>query len=153
MYMAFSHGSNDTQKTMGVITMSLAAYYGWTGENWGVPYLGDHRSGDGDGSRNGLRRLADHQDDGPQDRRPEADSRLRRRDDRRDDHRAGNPVGIPISTSHVISSTILGVGATGNRRAVRWGVAGNSVTAWIVTIPAFIAMGWLFSTVLHALIP
>jgi inorganic phosphate transporter, PiT family len=62
-------------------------------------------------------------------------------------------LGIPISTTHVISSTIMGVGATGNRRAVRWGVAGNIVTAWIVTIPACIAMGWLFSTVLHALIP
>jgi len=37
MYMAYSHGSNDAQKTMGVITMSLAAYHGWTGDNWEVP--------------------------------------------------------------------------------------------------------------------
>lgn len=36
-YMAFSHGSNDAQKTMGVITMALANYHGWTGENWRVP--------------------------------------------------------------------------------------------------------------------
>jgi len=36
-YMAFSHGSNDAQKTMGVITMALANYHGWTGENWKVP--------------------------------------------------------------------------------------------------------------------
>jgi PiT family inorganic phosphate transporter len=61
-------------------------------------------------------------------------------------------LGIPISTTHVISSTIMGVGATGNKRAVRWGVAGNIVTAWIVTIPACIAMGWLFSSVMHAII-
>src|SRR3954452_25341132 len=37
MYMAYSHGGNDAQKTMGVITMSLAAYYGWTGDKWEVP--------------------------------------------------------------------------------------------------------------------
>src|SRR5437660_6007669 len=36
-WMAFSHGSNDAQKTMGVITMALASYYGWTGSQWGVP--------------------------------------------------------------------------------------------------------------------
>jgi len=62
-------------------------------------------------------------------------------------------VGVPISTTHVISSSIMGVGSTGARRAVHWGVAGNIVTAWIVTIPACIGMGWLFSTALHALIP
>jgi inorganic phosphate transporter, PiT family len=62
-------------------------------------------------------------------------------------------LGIPISTAHVISSTIIGVGATGPRRAVRWGVAGNIVTAWIVTIPACVAMGYGFSAVLHMVIP
>ena len=37
-YMAFSHGGNDAQKTMGVITMALASYYGWTGDEWRVPF-------------------------------------------------------------------------------------------------------------------
>ncbi|GLV56483.1 hypothetical protein KDH_33240 [Dictyobacter sp. S3.2.2.5] len=37
-WVAFSHGGNDAQKTMGVITMALASYYGWTGSNWGSPY-------------------------------------------------------------------------------------------------------------------
>src|SRR5438046_10429236 len=36
-WMAYSHGGNDAQKTMGVITMSLASYYGWTGNNWDIP--------------------------------------------------------------------------------------------------------------------
>src|SRR5438132_13443462 len=36
-YMAFSHGGNDAQKTMGVITMALASYYGWDGTRWEVP--------------------------------------------------------------------------------------------------------------------
>jgi PiT family inorganic phosphate transporter len=43
--------------------------------------------------------------------------------------------GAPISTTHTITSAIMGVGATRGRRAVRWGVAGNIVGAWIFTIP------------------
>jgi PiT family inorganic phosphate transporter len=44
--------------------------------------------------------------------------------------------GMPVSTTHVISSAIMGVGASDRLSAVRWGVAGNIVTAWILTIPA-----------------
>jgi inorganic phosphate transporter, PiT family len=44
--------------------------------------------------------------------------------------------GMPVSTTHVISSAIMGVGATGGLSAVRWGVAGNIITAWILTIPS-----------------
>jgi phosphate/sulfate permease len=44
--------------------------------------------------------------------------------------------GLPISTTHVITSSIMGVGATRRLSAVRWGVAGNIVVAWILTIPA-----------------
>jgi PiT family inorganic phosphate transporter len=42
----------------------------------------------------------------------------------------------PISTTHTITSAIMGVGATRNFSAVRWGVAGNILAAWVVTIPA-----------------
>jgi len=50
-------------------------------------------------------------------------------------------LGIPVSTTHTITGAIVGVGATQNTSAVRWGVAGNIVWAWILTIPcsAFIA--------------
>jgi len=44
--------------------------------------------------------------------------------------------GAPISTTHVISTSVLGVGASKRLSAVRWGVAGNMVLAWIITIPA-----------------
>jgi PiT family inorganic phosphate transporter len=44
--------------------------------------------------------------------------------------------GAPISTTHTITSAIMGVGATRRISAVRWGVAGNIVTAWILTFPA-----------------
>ncbi len=45
-------------------------------------------------------------------------------------------LGAPISTTHIISSSILGVGSTKRLSAVRWGIAGNIVAAWILTIPA-----------------
>ena len=45
-------------------------------------------------------------------------------------------LGIPVSTTHTITGAIIGVGATRNASAVRWGVAGNIVWAWIFTIPA-----------------
>ena len=45
-------------------------------------------------------------------------------------------LGAPISTTHTITSAIMGVGATKRLSAVRWGVAGNIVTAWVLTFPA-----------------
>ena len=44
-------------------------------------------------------------------------------------------LGFPVSTTHVISGSVMGAGATRGLHAVRWGVAGNIVTAWIFTIP------------------
>jgi PiT family inorganic phosphate transporter len=44
--------------------------------------------------------------------------------------------GIPVSTTHTITGAIVGVGSTRSVSAVRWGVAGNIVWAWIFTIPA-----------------
>lgn len=49
--------------------------------------------------------------------------------------------GIAVSTTHVISGAIMGVGATRRASAVRWGVAGNIVIAWILTIPASALIG------------
>ena len=45
-------------------------------------------------------------------------------------------LGIPVSTTHTITGAIVGVGSTQRASAVRWGVAGNIVWAWILTIPA-----------------
>jgi PiT family inorganic phosphate transporter len=56
-------------------------------------------------------------------------------------------LGIPVSTTHTITGAIIGVGTTRGTSAVRWGVAGNIVIAWIVTIPASAGIaglgGWL----------
>jgi inorganic phosphate transporter, PiT family len=44
--------------------------------------------------------------------------------------------GYPLSTTHVVSGAVMGAGATYRLSAVRWGVAGNIVVAWLLTIPA-----------------
>src|SRR4029077_13629685 len=49
-------------------------------------------------------------------------------------------LGIPVSTTHTITGAIVGVGATKGARAVRWGVAGRIVWAWVLTIPASAAV-------------
>jgi PiT family inorganic phosphate transporter len=45
-------------------------------------------------------------------------------------------LGYPLSTTHVISGSVMGAGATRRLSAVRWGVAGTIVFAWLLTIPA-----------------
>ncbi len=58
-------------------------------------------------------------------------------------------LGIPVSTTHTITGAIVGVGASKRLSAVRWGVAGNIVWAWILTIPAaatMSAVGWWIAT-------
>jgi PiT family inorganic phosphate transporter len=52
-------------------------------------------------------------------------------------------VGFPLSTTHVISGGIMGAGAAKRVSAVRWGVAGNIVVAWVLTLPAAAAVGAL----------
>ena len=48
--------------------------------------------------------------------------------------------GYPLSTTHVVSGAVMGAGATKRLSAVRWGVAGNIVAAWVLTIPAAAAV-------------
>ncbi len=58
--------------------------------------------------------------------------------------------GIPVSTTHAISGSIMGVGASMNATAVRWGLAGNIMVAWVLTIPisALLAAGFYHLVVL-----
>ena len=53
-------------------------------------------------------------------------------------------LGIPLSTTHVISTSILGVGASKRFDAVRWGLVGRIVWAWVLTIPITLTLGYLF---------
>ncbi len=59
--------------------------------------------------------------------------------------------GIPVSTTHTITGAIVGVGTTQRLSAVRWGVAGRVVWAWVLTIPGSFAVAWLVYMVFHLL--
>jgi len=50
---------------------------------------------------------------------------------------------VPVSTTHITTTSIMGVGATRRLSAVRWGVAGNILVAWVVTLPAAAAVAAL----------
>ena len=52
--------------------------------------------------------------------------------------------GIPVSTTHTITGSIIGVGSMRRLSAVKWGVAGNIVFAWILTIPGTALIAGLF---------
>lgn len=148
-YMAYSHGLGDAQKTMGVITMALASYYGWTGDEWEVPLwvILAAAGAMGAGTAVGGWRIIETMGLKVVELRPihgfaaenaaatviEVASRL----------------GIPVSTTHVISSAIMGVGSTRRLSAVRWGVAGRIVSAWVITLPICTILGWLVYSALH----
>ena len=58
-------------------------------------------------------------------------------------------LGIPVSTTHTITSSIVGVGSARRVHAVRWGIAGRIVWAWVITLPASALMGSLFYLIGH----
>jgi PiT family inorganic phosphate transporter len=59
-------------------------------------------------------------------------------------------LGIPVSTTHAITGSIVGVGATRRLSAVRWGLAGRIMWAWVLTIPAAAFLGMSMQMVLGA---
>ncbi|MGB9553803.1 MAG: inorganic phosphate transporter, partial [bacterium] len=54
---------------------------------------------------------------------------------------ASSVAGIPVSTTHTIAGAIMGVGSARRIKSVRWGVAGNIVWAWVLTIPVAALFG------------
>lgn len=142
-FMAYSHGSNDAQKTMGVITLALATYHGWSGDEFDVPLwvvlaaatamgLGTASGGWRIVKTMGLKVVELRPIDGFAAETAAATV-----------IETASQLGVPVSTTHVISSSIMGVGTTRRASAVRWGVAGRIVSAWVVTIPACVILGWL----------
>ncbi|MFA5374956.1 MAG: inorganic phosphate transporter [Dehalococcoidia bacterium] len=64
---------------------------------------------------------------------------------------AASAFGIPVSTTHCISASIMGVGSTRRLSAVRWGIARNIVVAWVVTWPLCGVIGWILAKLIIAI--
>jgi len=58
-------------------------------------------------------------------------------------------LGIPVSTTHCVSTAVMGVGATRRLSAVRWGIARDIVLTWILTFPACGILGWIIASILN----
>jgi PiT family inorganic phosphate transporter len=137
-FVAFSHGANDAQKTMGVIALALFANGNlkefeipvWVKLAAGLSiaagtYVGGWRI---------MRTL------GQRLYKMEPESGFAAQASAGATIWAATHYGYPLSTTHVISGAVLGAGATQRLSAVRWGVAGNIVVAWVLTIPAAAAV-------------
>jgi inorganic phosphate transporter, PiT family len=146
-YMAFAHGSNDAQKTMGIVTLALfsagaiptidvpawviivaatALSLGTAVGGWRIMRTMGHRV------------VQLEPVDGFSAETTAATVLI-----------VTAHLGMPVSTTHVISSAILGVGAAKGPRTVRWGVARTILVAWVLTIPAAALVGALSWSVLH----
>jgi len=140
-FVAFSHGTNDAQKSMGIITMALvtSGYLGsfqvpvWVKVACAVAMgLGTAFGGWRIIHTLGMRIIRLQPIHGFA---AETSSALV--------IQTASHFGLPVSTTHVISSAIMGVGASRRLSAVRWGVAGNIVIAWVVTPPVSAILGAL----------
>ena len=151
--MAFSHGSNDAQKTMGIITLALAVFYGWeaNGIPFEVPLWVILVSGlvMGIGTYMGGRRVIHTLGVRIVTMRPPhgfaAESSAATVIE------FASRTGIPVSTTHVITSSILGMGSTRRLSAVRWGVAREIVYGWVLTFPVVALLGAVSYYVLRLL--
>lgn len=140
---SLGHGLNDAQKTMGIITVLLYSTGHLHGDfhvpNWvalscyvamGLGTLtGGWRIIETMGTR--ITKLSQHQGFSAS---AGGSAMLF----------AASYYGIPVSTTHTITGCVIGAGAARRASAVRWGVAGNVMIAWIITIPAAAAVGALF---------
>jgi PiT family inorganic phosphate transporter len=149
-WVAFTHGANDAQKTMGVIALalythgSISSFYipTWVKIVSGLTiaagtYAGGWRIIKTLGQR--IYKMAPEHGFAAQ---LVAGTTLY----------AGTRLGFPISTTHVVTGSVMGAGATRGVHAVRWGVAGNIVVAWLLTLPAaalvagalYYPVSWIF---------
>ncbi len=133
-WVAFTHGANDAQKTMGVIALALFTHGSidhfyiplWVKIAAGVAIAAGTYVGGWRIMRTLGQRLYSMEPAGGFAAQTTAGAVIY----------GATALGYPLSTTHVISGAVLGAGATKRLSAVRWGIAGNIVGAWILTIPA-----------------
>jgi inorganic phosphate transporter, PiT family len=133
---ALAHGTNDAQKTMGIITLALIAHGDLPSTGFDVPVwvVVTSATAIALGTYTGGWRII-----------RTVGSRIIKMDAAQGFSAQGagaavvltaSHLGFPLSTTHVISGGVMGAGAAKRLSAVRWGVAGNIAVAWVLTIPA-----------------
>ena len=157
-FMAYSHGKNDGQMPIGVITMALVIYYHDTtiwdrlsllnSELWWVIVISSLAisSGMAMGGWRVIKTVGMRMTT----LRPVHGFTT---------HAAAATIieiashqGMPVSTTHCVSASVMGVGATRRFSAVRWGIAGNIVAAWILTFPICGVLGYFFTWLLKLIV-
>ena len=149
-WVAFTHGANDAQKTMGVVALalythgSISSFYipTWVKIAAGLTIAAGTYAGGWRIIRTLGQRIYKMQPEHGFAAQLAAGSTLY----------AGTHFGFPISTTHVVTGSVMGAGATRRFSAVRWGVAGNIAVAWLLTLPAaglvaaglFYPVHWIF---------
>jgi PiT family inorganic phosphate transporter len=139
--LALAHGTNDAQKTMGVITLALVANGTLSADNFEVPTwvivtsasaiaLGTYTGGWRIIRTMGTKIIKMDSAQGFSAQGAGAAVIL-----------ASSHFGYPLSTTQVIAGGVMGAGAGKRLSAVRWGVAGNLVIAWLLTLPAAAGIG------------
>jgi PiT family inorganic phosphate transporter len=138
---ALAHGTNDAQKTMGIITLALIAHGDLSPDKFDVPTwvivssAGAIALGTYSGGWRIIRTMG---------------NRIIKMDPAQGFSAQGagaavvltaSHLGYPLSTTHVISGGIMGAGAAKRLSAVRWGLAGNIAVAWVLTLPASALIG------------
>lgn len=151
-FLAYSHGKNDGQMPIGVITMALVIYTGqatlWDNVPWWVIALSALAisSGTAIGGWRVIKtlgmRVTNMQPVHGFASNLSAAAVIE----------GASHLGIPVSTTHCASAAIMGVGATRRFSAVRWGVAGNIVAAWLLTFPICGGLGYLFGWLLSMIV-
>jgi len=149
-YMAFSHGSNDAQKTMGIITMALVSYYHLPDFHVPIWVIILCATAMAFGTAAGGWRIIKTLGVKLVQLRPihgfAAETAAATVIE------VASRIGLPLSTTHVISSTIMGVGASKRFSAVRWGIGKSIVLAWILTLPACLILAWIICKLLHLIL-
>jgi inorganic phosphate transporter, PiT family len=150
VYMAFSHGRNDAQKPMGVLTLALVVYLGFSGDSvplWVVLSVGAVAAlGVAVGGWRIIRTLGMRITglDSAQGFAAETSAATVLQ--------LASEAGIPVSTTHTITSAIVGVGAVSNWRSIRWTLVLEIVSSWVLTLPATILFGFVYALLLRGII-
>ena len=149
--VAFSHGNNDAQKTMGIITLALVTG-GLVGAEDGVPLWVKlscaivMAAGTSVGGWKVMKTM------GAGVTRIQPASGFVAQTSSAIVIELMTFLGAPVSTTQVITTSIMGVGSARRRSAVKWGVASNIFTAWIVTLPVTMALGGVIIKIIEIFI-